>query len=196
MNNKKGFTFVELLMVMLILGFIASLTVPLVKNLLNKQDIYRAYQKKAINDVTNAYSLIMLKTRNRPDLASAAGMRNTFAMVMNGTPTDANQDMNWIVGDNGFPGIIVNKKAVILFNIEDVIINRGNDEAGDPIVDQYRNTPVIYYDANGYEVNDNGQIKNNPNLYCKDRYKFLIINDRVMLDPNTCSECINMAINN
>lgn len=191
MNKKiKGFTFVELMMVMLILGFIAALTIPLLKNLVNKNDYHRAYQRKAIAEITNAYSLIQLKTRNLTAnncrfgnnndqpcanyMSSNTNLRDLFAMVINGTEID---DHPWD-NDNldSLPGLVVNRKAVLLFNIES-------------------GTPVIYYDADGYEIKD-GDVTQNPASYCKDRYKFLIINDRVILDSNACSACINMSIQN
>lgn len=205
MNKKiKGFTFVELMMVMLILGFIAALTIPLLKNLVNKNDYHRAYQRKAIAEITNAYSLIQLKTRNltannckfgnsnNQPCANYTGnntnLRDLFAMVINGTKING---QNWGTNNqlNNLPGLEINKKAVLLFNIENITLKINGVNIN------YNNVPVIYYDADGYELR-NGNVTQNPASYCRDRYKFLIINDRVMLDPNTCAACINMSIRN
>ena len=205
MNKKmKGFTFVELLMVMLILGFIATLTIPLIKNLMNKQDIYRGYQKKGISEITNAYSLIQLRTRNLTGnncvfnntnnqtcanfINSNTNLRDLFAMVINGTNINR---QNWGTNNqlNNLPGLEINKKAVLLFNRENITLNLNGNNFN------FANVPVIYYDADGYEMK-NGNLTQNPASYCKDRYKFLIINDRVILDSDTCSACTNMSIQN
>ena len=61
MKKIKGFTFVELLLVLLILGVIISLTLPIIKNIKDDDDIYRAYMKKANHDVTEAMNMIFIK---------------------------------------------------------------------------------------------------------------------------------------
>ena len=66
----NAFTFVELLMVMLILGIIITLTMPLLQNIKNDDELYRSYMKKAIHDVTDATSLVFLREKYLTDFTA------------------------------------------------------------------------------------------------------------------------------
>lgn len=62
--KKRAFTFVELLLVMLILGIIMTLTLPIIREIKNDDDIYRSYMKKANQDVTDAMGMIFVRRQN------------------------------------------------------------------------------------------------------------------------------------
>ena len=61
MKKIRAFTFVELLLVMLVLGIIISLTLPIIRNIKDDDDIYRAYMKKANQDVVDAMNMIFIR---------------------------------------------------------------------------------------------------------------------------------------
>ena len=61
MRRYKGFNFVELMLVMAVLGVIVALTFPILKNIKDDDDIHRAYMKKANQDVTDALSMALIK---------------------------------------------------------------------------------------------------------------------------------------
>ena len=70
MKRYKGFNFVELMLVMCILGIVITLTMPLLRNIKDDDDIYRAYMKKANQDVNDALSLGLIRNSFLTDLSS------------------------------------------------------------------------------------------------------------------------------
>ena len=63
MKKIKAFNFVELLLVMAVLGMIMGLTIPILTSLKDDDDIYRAYMKKANQDVIDLSSMALIKGR-------------------------------------------------------------------------------------------------------------------------------------
>jgi len=195
--NRKGFTFVELMMVLLVISLIATLTMPILRNLVNKEDIYRGYLKKAIADVTDAFVISDLQSRSftasnctiggsanqscTEIFDNDSGFRDVFAtFALNGENCAAGScgnEFNASIGS--IPGILIGK-TMILF------------EHANTIVDDMNVKGYIYYDING---------EKDPNSYCRDRFRFIFYQNPdnnqygVVLDPNTCSACVNLAIN-
>ena len=82
MRLKKGFTLAEILIVLMVIGVIATLTVPsMMKNVQDAQ--YKAALKKAYNSVTNVYSMQLIEGQ-RPVAGSTVNNLNfLIAMLEN-----------------------------------------------------------------------------------------------------------------
>ena len=221
MKNKKGFTFVELLLVMLVLGIIISLTLPIIKGIKDDDDIHRAYMKKANQDVSDAMNMISIKENkfkgmymlegnklaavNANYSYDAKGLRNLFNAGLGGLKcgecSEADRSKCYLnatnnlvqciisapdfkVGNtaagiktNGTPGIVLGGKPVMIFQLNDY-------NAGNQVKCSYNNTGkskdekvygCLFIDMN----KDKG-----PNEFCKDRYKFVIYNDRIAMETD------------
>lgn len=226
---KKGFTFVELLLVMLVLGIIISLTLPIIKNIKDDDDIYRAYMKKANQDVTDAINMIsikenlfrgfeMLKKAYEPGDPNYNNIRRNLSYYIdaNANDTRCNTMRNLFnAGLNTFecgtchnaadtsrcykpsnnaaspcisnwkdagtlntdlseqPGLILGGKPAMIF------LYNYNDGTGcdpDNMTCGTNNDPIY-----GYVFVDVNKDKS-PNECCKDRYKFIVYNDRVAME--------------
>ena len=234
-KNLKGFTFVELLLVMLVLGIIISLTLPIIRGIKDDDDIHRAYMKKANQDVTDAVNMISIKENkfrgfemvknayasncttpqagsSRTALTEAKyistgadncgnTLRNLFNAGLNtfecGTCRNVatncykdkdNKVLPCITTDFKYknaagtpinegiiaqPGLVIGGKPVLIFLYD-------YDDSGDEPTYGY-----IYVDMN----KDKG-----PNEYCKDRYKFIIYNDRVAMETDPAKGGCSMAL--
>lgn len=164
MKKYNAFTFVELLMVMLVLGIIISLTMPLLSNIVNSDDVNRSYMRKAIQDVTDATALALVKDRFVFGDASSDNctrIRDKFKLSMSGSNilSTAWADLDL---DANQPGINVGNKSEIYF------LYAPAPPAGDEHVG------LIYYDVNGSKK---------PNKPCEDRYRFILYPDKATIDP-------------
>lgn len=209
MKKLKAFTFVELLLVMLVLGIIISLTLPIVKNIKDDGDIYRAYMKKANQDVTDAINMIFIKEpvftgfhmfEDNPGsltkFYNAAGdaandpnktkwLRNAFNTGLNTqeckdckdsankstcstdgncTAIDFQNAAGVAQGVTAKPGLVLNGKPIWLFSYG---VDNNYGGTGETIYGR------IYVDMNKEKA---------PNTLCKDRYIFVIYNDRVAME--------------
>lgn len=224
---KKAFTFVELLLVMLVLGIIISLTLPIIKGIKDDKDIYRAYMKKANQDVTDAVNMISIKEnkfrgfemvkgafegndRLRSTLTpayidTAPGhetrcntLRNLFNVGLDtyecGTCRDVASNNCYKDTDNkvlpcittdfsrnnvnegitGQPGLVIGGKPVLVF-----LYSYDDGTGAARVGTRGTATDPIY----GYVYVDMNKDKG-PNEYCKDRYKFIIYNDRVAMETD------------
>lgn len=197
----KAFTFVELLLVMLVLGIIISLTLPIVKNIKDDGDIYRAYMKKANQDVTDAINMIFIKdpaftgfqsvndgitaARDANFSATDSGLRYAFNKGLNTQEckscTSAGDRSTCSTNDNctaidfknangvaqnvtAKPGLVLNGKPIWLFSYG---VDNNYGGIGETIYGR------IYVDMNKDK---------SPNALCKDRYIFVIYNDRVAME--------------
>ncbi len=196
MKRYKGFTFVELMLVLLVLGIIIMLTLPLLKNLKDDSKIYRAYMKKANQDVTDAVSMALIKNRAftgfnalRPlaDLpagmagytndADGAGIRTALSVAVAGRDCEGTGCLtnNPPVADA--KGLILPGKSVMMFEYNKV--DEQKDAAGN--VTQEATYGHIYIDMNGDK---------SPNEDCKDRYTFVLYNDRAVM----VGECADLVL--
>ena len=182
MQKYRAFTLVELLMVILILGVIITLTAPLLRNLLNNDDMNRAYLKKALQDVTDATSLALVKSRFQFGDASSddsTEIRNKYRLSVAGTNINATaaDAASWgALGlTAGTPGINVGNKSLMYFE--------RNLQAADGSNAQREG--FVYYDVNGPK---------RPNAACADRYKFILYSNRVILDPTTMGACMDLTL--
>ena len=196
-HKHNAFTFVELLMVILLLGIIITLTLPLLQNIKDDKELYRSYMKKAIHDVTDATSLVFLREKYLTDFksatlgnlcvyygcATAADKYNACGELGCNSPTGLRAVYNLLAvpgetcigaacftGTDGMPtngaalpGIKVGNKTVMQFSYDP------NPPANPTTFGN------IYIDVNGSKK---------PNTGCQDRYKFTILLDRVVLDPD------------
>ncbi|MCR4880712.1 MAG: prepilin-type N-terminal cleavage/methylation domain-containing protein [bacterium] len=220
--KKKAFTFVELLLVMLVLGIIISLTLPIIKNIKDDEDIYRSYMKKANQDITDAMSMIFIREPNFTGFEmfeAPAGsydndlvkqffgtniknvqLRNAFNKGLNTfecgvcTDADSSECAKLIVKNAaGYDEERMQCAAVSFQAQKTALANNIADNqpglilAGKPIfVFQYQyfekndalNRPEPIY---GFVYVDMNKDKG-PNELCKDRYRFIIYNDRVAMD--------------
>ncbi len=162
MKKYNAFTFVELLMVMLVLGIIISLTMPLLSNIVNSDDVNRSYMRKAIQDVTDAASLALVKDRFVFGDASSDNcteIRDKFRLSMSGSNILSTEWADLGLEANQ-PGINVGNKSEIYFLYS----------AGGPD----NHVGFIYYDVNGSKK---------PNKPCEDRYRFILYPDKATIDP-------------
>ena len=175
MKRIKAFNIVELMMVMVVLGIIITLTMPLLRNLVQNEDIHRSYMKKANQDVTDAFEMGFLRnptTRDMAGVANATALRNIFNSAINGIAC---------TGANGDPAQCTSETLTGVFAFNDV--NGQNVVAGQPYVVTggkevmafvIQNPPqngingFIYIDMNGHKQ---------PNRMCQDRYRFIIQHD-------------------
>ena len=179
MKKYKGFTFVELMLVLLVLGIIIMLTIPLLKNLKDDQKIYRAYMKKANQDVTDAVSMAFIKNSaltgfdklgnigwadNAADYdANSLGIRTAITTAVNGKLCAGKTCLNDPFVEDA-PGLILPGKSVMMFNYNYTAATASKEAT----------YGFIYIDMNGDK---------SPNELCQDRYKFELYADRaVMVD--------------
>ena len=230
MKKIRAFTFVELLLVMLVLGVVISLTLPIIKNIKDDDDIFRSYMKKANQDVTDALSMIFIKETNFTgfemfestntydqeivghfgDGSNCTKLKNAFNRGLNtvecgdcvlklkhdgvtrdwtncktvGTGAAIRPDNCTAIAfkdasDNDVPlnqpGLVLSGKPIMVFQYD--YSDPDNTAVGEVDPDESNNIyGYIYIDMN----KDKG-----PNQYCKDRYKFIIYNDRVAMDTDT-----------
>ena len=186
MRRYKGFNFVELMLVMAVLGVIVALTFPILKNIKDDDDVYRAYMKKATQDVTDALSMALIKNRFVRDVSylekdgivnnlyegtGGVGTRDFLNSAIGGkicAGTACMKSLPYKKTDTGTgkdlaedaPGIILGGSAALMVDKKD-----GTD-------DIYAH---IYVDMNGNK---------SPNQLCKDRYRFILYKDRVALDES------------
>ena len=204
MKRYSGFNFVELMLAMCILGIIITLTLPLLKNVKDDDDIYRAYMKKANQDVTDALSMALIKNRYVTDISAlgkinagistapylnnaaivptAKGIRYLFNTALRGYECGA------VSGDGNIKVSRDNKNQIkacltnttfdttTLATITSGIVVSGNmtmmfDTSAQNIANGIY--AHIYVDMNGNK---------SPNSLCKDRYRFILYNNRVALD--------------
>lgn len=185
MRKYSGFTFVELMMVLLVLGVIIMLTIPLLKNLKDDSKIYRAYMKKANQDVTDAVSMALIKNRLFTGFdrlgkvgkisggthtagydTNAEGIRTALSVAINGKncPLPDGTDCLDTPFVAGAPGLILSGKSVMTFEYKYAAATTTKEAT----------YGFIYIDMNGNK---------SPNELCKDRYKFELYKDRaVMVD--------------
>ena len=177
MRKHKGFTFVELMLVLLVLGVIIMLTIPLLSNLKDDDKIYRAYMKKANQDVTDAVSMALIKNRlftgfdrlgniaagvnTAGYTATAEGIRTALSVAVAGTNCEGTGCLATPFVANA-PGLILSGKSVMMFEYAYTAAT-ATEEA------TYGN---IYIDMNGNK---------SPNENCKDRYTFELYNDRAVM---------------
>lgn len=209
---------------MLILGIIISLTLPIIKNIKDDDDIYRAYMKKATQDVTDAMNMIFVKVpnftgfemfqaaegtydadmvnswfRNSDGDTNCTKLRNAFNKGLNtfecGICRDENDRTSCakLIRKNaaGVDEEVMQCAAVSFNEIRMAGVPEMDDTqpglilAGKPImVFQYNYTADAADPENsvyGYVYVDMNKDKS-PNELCKDRYRFIIYNDRVALD--------------
>ena len=205
MRKNKAFTFVELLLVLMILGIIMALTIPIIKNLKDDDDIYRAYMKKANQDVTDAMNMVFIKEPNFHGFSKLESydafqppahitnatskmnvrLRKAFNRALNAMEcqnctsvsvpklkceTDDACIAKTFAGYNGRniqenEGLYVGGKPVMLFQwVGDKNLSDNNGEK-------------IY----GYLYMDMNKDKR-PNEMCKDRYRFIVYDDRAVMD--------------
>ena len=199
----KAFTFVELLLVMLILGIIISLTLPIVKNIKDDGDIYRAYMKKANQDVTDAINMIFIKV---PDFtgfqsvkdgitasydarftASNAGLRYAFNKGLNtqsckdcneANPSECATNSDCTTHDfyvgNTAQGVASNPGLVL--NGKPIWLFKWDCPTGAACPTDDANE--TYY---GHIYVDMNKDKS-PNKLCEDRFIFVVYNDRVAME--------------
>ncbi|MCQ2958154.1 MAG: prepilin-type N-terminal cleavage/methylation domain-containing protein [Candidatus Gastranaerophilales bacterium] len=201
-KNEKAFTFVELLMVMLILGIIITLTMPLLNNLKNDEDIYRAYMKKAIHDVTDATNMVFIRERYLTDfsenslnkLCSIYGCTNLADKYHDcNADCSSHQGLRAVYNLLAVPGAVcygIGEDDCFSAGITPMVQDGGNNlpgiKNGSKSVMQFLYNPQdtngdgvidtfgeIYFDVNGNKA---------PNQLCQDRYKFIIYLDKVAMD--------------
>ncbi len=187
MMSRNGFNFVELLLVMMVLGVIMALTMPILTNLKDDDDFYRAYMKKANQDVMDMVSMTLVRNR----MIGLTGFNKLGHLRLTGVPTTSSQknstylrkifstgirgeacdgaaclssmDFAAVSGDAITPstnakGLKLPGKAVIIFEY-------GYKAANGTQPAYYGH---IYYDINGDK---------RPNKLCQDRYKFRLFKD-------------------
>ena len=189
MRRYKGFNFVELMLVMAVLGVIIALTFPLLKNIKDDDDVYRAYMKKATQDVTDALSMALIKNRFVRDVSylEKDGIVNDLYEGVNGVGT--RDFLNSAIGGKTCAGTNClskvnfensptdpSKKVDVSLDDNPGIILGGSAAL---MVDKKNGTDDIY--AHIY-VDMNGN--KSPNQLCKDRYRFILYKDRVGLDES------------
>ena len=197
--KHNAFTFVELLMVMLILGIIITLTMPLLQNIKNDDELYRSYMKKAIHDVTDATSLVFLREKYLIDFGSLnnlcsiygcnAGSKyercSAFGTCANATGLRSVYNLLAVPGTEctAAGGGGVEKCFTDATAMPDDETSLPGIKVGNKTVMQFEYAPNlgatpptygnIYIDVNGNKK---------PNKPCQDRYKFIIYSDRVVMD--------------
>ena len=188
MKKIKAFNFVELMMVMLILGIVITLTMPLIKNIKEDDDIYRSYMKKANQEVIDAFTMGMLRNPSVRDMsvipsaelptsetANCQKIRNLFNDAINSIACNGNVGV--VAGDNAtcarnvvstdFPdNLDLSDQPFIVLGGKSTMIFVYNDDA--PPIYGY-----VYVDMNGNK---------SPNEMCKDRYRFVIYRNSVAMD--------------
>ena len=199
MKKNKAFTFVELLLVLMILGIIMALTIPIIKNVKDDDDIYRAYMKKANQDVTDAMNMIFIKEpnfmgfRQMPDNAAFtkndSGLRNAFNSGLNAMECQGCSDTtlklkcatNGNCIDKEFKG----------YDGKNISENKGLYIGGKPVmlfqwVAGDDNNENVLNDANGERIYGFVYVDMNkdkrPNEMCKDRYRFIVYSDKIVMD--------------
>jgi len=196
MRRYKGFNFVELMLVMAVLGVIIALTFPLLKNIKDDDDVYRAYMKKATQDVTDALSMALIKNRFVRDVSylEKDGIVNDLYEGVNGVGT--RDFLNSAIGGKTCAGTnclsevkfknsptdpskkvevsLANKPGIILGGSAALMVDTSvkSIDVAEPHKSIYAH---IYVDMNGNK---------SPNQLCKDRYRFILYKDRVGLDES------------
>ena len=212
--KHNAFTFVELLMVMLILGIIITLTMPLLQNIKDDREIYRSYMKKAIHDVTDATSLVFLREKYLTDFT--ANSLNKLCSIYDCTNAGSKYE-NCSVGGScanstglraiynllAVPGAEctvaggagVEKCFADATAMPDDATSLPGIKVGNKTVMQFQYNPdppanpttfgFIYIDVNGNKK---------PNIPCQDRYRFIIFADRVAIDPAFAPEGCSLEL--
>lgn len=211
MKKIKAFTFVELLLVMLILGVIVTLTLPIIKNIKEDEDIYRAYMKKANQDVLDAMNMLMIKEPRFSGFdmftAPAGTYANQIANSFNHSEASSGNDGRLQNAFNrGLGGLecgICNNRAnncstdgaAVAECISTNFLNTYSsaDITGNPGVLLGGKTALVFQWVSSSSENFGGERiygyiyvdmnrDKKPNEYCKDRYKFLIFKDKVAME--------------
>jgi len=195
--KKKAFNFVELLLVLLILGVVISLTMPLLKKIKDDDKINKSYERKATQDVSDALALAMIKKPQLTGLdrmtaagytADALGLRNLFNTAIPATPCNKNGSDTTIDRKCGIEttftdNLVKAKPDDKDKNVEITSATPGFTVGGKMVfmfvydeVEATATTPASY----GYVFVDvNG--KKLPNELNKDRYSFKLYNDKAVL---------------
>lgn len=204
MKKIKAFNFVELMMVMLILGIIISLTMPLVKNIKDDDGIYRSYMKKANQEVIDAFTMGMMRNpsvRDMSSLALIAGadnshkLRNLFNDAINGLPCGKTFDKDYY-DEHKDDADYVEKWDEDDANVS-CTKNRLSTQFPDinlanaPFIVLGGKSVMVFKDETaaakiaagiyGYVYVDMNGNKS-PNEMCKDRYRFIIYRNSVAMD--------------
>ncbi|MDD3149264.1 MAG: prepilin-type N-terminal cleavage/methylation domain-containing protein [Candidatus Gastranaerophilales bacterium] len=173
MNKMKGFTLAETLIVIAIIGIIASIVTPMLFGTTSDAELKAAW-KKAYSDLSQATQLIVVDNGGTlagaftGDMAGSEDLKNAFASKLNiikncsgvsnwgGTGDGASEEGCWHNGANSwyklngaglgnivYPALVLNNGSLILF-----YINKSDcsDIAGD-----YTRCAHIYLDVNGFK---------------------------------------------
>ena len=192
MRRYKGFNFVELMLVMAVLGVIVALTFPILKNIKDDDDVYRAYMKKATQDVTDALSMALIKNRYVRDVSVLEGglSANLPATIANSLNAEDGVGIRNFLNSAIGGKICAGTACMKSLPYKKTDTGTGKDLAEDApgiilggsaalMVDKKDGTDDIY--AHIY-VDMNGN--KSPNQLCKDRYRFILYKDRVGLDES------------
>ncbi len=201
MQKYKGFNFVELMLVMVVLGVIITLTMPLLKNIKDDDDIYRAYMKKANQDITDTISMSLIKNRAFTGFdklgkisyitgasgytADSTGIRTAIETAINGTQCTGysanNSDTSCVDNENK---LIFKKGETVIDTLENstpgillagksvMLFVYEHTDVADDSTENEESFGYIYIDMNGNK---------SPNELCKDRYKFQLYKDRAVM---------------
>lgn len=204
MKRYSGFNFVELMLAMCILGIIITLTLPLLKNIKDDDDIYRAYMKKANQDVTDALSMALIKNRYVTDISAigkinagistasylndgstiptAKGVRYLFNTALRG------YECGTVSGDGNIKVLKDNQNRVksCLTNTTFDTTTLATTTSGIVV----SGNMTMMFDTSAQDIT-NGiyahiyidmNSNKSPNSLCKDRYRFILYKNRVAMD--------------
>ena len=207
MKKYKGFNFVELMLVMVVLGVIITLTLPLLKNIKDDDDIHRAYMRKANQDVTDALAMSLIKNRYVRDISRLGKINTNFtnSTYLNAgetTPTALGMRYLFNTAIAGAEcGTTSGDIKIKTYEDADCLSNFVfKTEDGSTSVTLTDETPGIVLPGNAVMLFDDSVIdevngiyghiyvdmngNKAPNTLCKDRYRFILYKDRVALDES------------
>ena len=202
MHKRKGFNMVELMLTMMLLGIIAALTLPLLKNLKDDDDVYRAYLKKANQDVTDIISMAFIKNKSKGIInfnrlgrkphssttvlypANATGLQELFLTAVKGSKCTGTA----CLADLNFSCTTEDKKCPASKEVKTAVLSKTSPAPGIKLqgktilmfkwekitgtADNPATFGYVFFDING----DKG-----PNQLCKDRYKFQLLKNSAKL---------------
>lgn len=202
-NTKKyAFNFVELLLVLMILGVVAALSFPILQNIKDDEDIYQAYMKKAIQDVSDASIMALIRNRYLTDYGrlglmghakngnyyprNSLGIRYAFNTIINGVecgdcsgnaniPCREESCLSAQFPAQGSASATKPDTPGIIYG-KSVMLFEYSHAVGvdDPAIPE--RFGFIMIDMNGNK---------GPNTMCQDRYRFLLHRNRAVLDTTT-----------
>ena len=194
MRKHKGFTFVELMLVLLVLGVIIMLTIPLLSNLKDDDKIYRAYMKKANQDVTDAVSMALIKNRlftgfdklgsisggtgTADYRANSSGIRTALEVAIAGKEcTGYSNSANVEPCVDNSNKLVISESKTLTNDTPGLILSGKSVMMFEYAYEDATTTKeatygFIYIDMNGNK---------SPNELCKDRYQFELYKDRAVM---------------